>query len=389
MGQATPVIDIETPIEALSALCEKLANKDQANGYVGTDEEGYANLASVAGRDDTLANLLALVPTDAELSAPSNYPGMLFVGNGTLQYPIGLASPNVVPVYPVGTPAQNGAAILAAYARAKTMNPSATNRIQVRVQFGHYTFDTNDLDMDTNYIDLVGEDWPILDCANGGTINLQSGLTTFRFAGFRIARTPAAVFILINSTDLSGAVVEDLEITAGTPTSNLCQWSSGVNSLAGTFRRIRTSVNGTFGAKASTSFAVTASFENCEATADNCFGSSTIAASPGLCSGDWRNVRIVGSYALATSGRVERCHFRQTGASRVGLYVLAAATAKVYHTTIITNGSGTCVDRVGSETPTAALAAVIAGGGSGGSSGLGASVTNSVTGGVLYDADIT
>lgn len=60
-----------------------------------------------------------------------------------------------------GTPAENGAALLAAYAKAKTLTPngqprSATNRVTVLVAPGQYDLGAGQLTMDAEFIDVAG-----------------------------------------------------------------------------------------------------------------------------------------------------------------------------------------------------------------------------------------
>lgn len=69
----------------------------------------------------------------------------------------GLSGTNYVYVAGNGTAAQNGTALLNAYATAKTMSPSASNRITVIVAPGVYTYPSQ-LTLDTPYIDMVSLD---------------------------------------------------------------------------------------------------------------------------------------------------------------------------------------------------------------------------------------
>jgi hypothetical protein len=58
--------------------------------------------------------------------------------------------------------ATNGLNLIAAYAQAKTLSPSATNRIAVIVPSGRYDLGTTGLQINTPYIDLIGQ---TTDCA--------------------------------------------------------------------------------------------------------------------------------------------------------------------------------------------------------------------------------
>lgn len=57
-----------------------------------------------------------------------------------------------------GTDTENATELQSAYNTAKTMSPSATNRITVVAGIGNYDFGTSSFDMDTQYIDLVSLD---------------------------------------------------------------------------------------------------------------------------------------------------------------------------------------------------------------------------------------
>ena len=57
-----------------------------------------------------------------------------------------------------GTDIQNAAELQAAYDQAKTLTPSATNRITVIAAPGNYNFEANEFIMDTQFIDLVSLD---------------------------------------------------------------------------------------------------------------------------------------------------------------------------------------------------------------------------------------
>lgn len=72
-------------------------------------------------------------------------------------------STSVVSVESAGTPAFNGAALLAAYAQAKTLAPngaalSAANRATVVIEPGVYDLDGQTLSLDTQFVDIIGSD---------------------------------------------------------------------------------------------------------------------------------------------------------------------------------------------------------------------------------------
>jgi hypothetical protein len=80
--------------------------------------------------------------------------------DGNLEYlqGLGLAGTNYVFVSANGTDVENATELNAAYTLAKTMSPSATNRITIVAAPGYYNFGDVDFIMDTEYIDLVSLD---------------------------------------------------------------------------------------------------------------------------------------------------------------------------------------------------------------------------------------
>lgn len=80
--------------------------------------------------------------------------------DGNLLYleSLGLAGTQYVFVSANGTDVENAAELQAAYDTAKTMSPTASNRITVIAAPGNYNFEGTQFVMDTEYIDLVSLD---------------------------------------------------------------------------------------------------------------------------------------------------------------------------------------------------------------------------------------
>ena len=70
----------------------------------------------------------------------------------------GLSGTQYVYVSANGTDVENAAELQAAYNTAKTMSPSATNRITIIAAPGKYNFNLGGFNLDTEYIDLVSLD---------------------------------------------------------------------------------------------------------------------------------------------------------------------------------------------------------------------------------------
>lgn len=121
-----------------SVTASKLAN----NAVVG---------ASIA--DYTISN--ADISTNAAI-ALSKIDGLESI-LAELQQAVSYSNAASVTVEVTGDEIVNGQNLQAAYAMAKTMNPSASNRVAVIVPPGRYDVGTNGLVMDTEYVDLIGQ----------------------------------------------------------------------------------------------------------------------------------------------------------------------------------------------------------------------------------------
>lgn len=104
-----------------------------------------------------------------------------------------------VSVEAAGSPAYNGASLLAAYAQAKTLTPngsalSATNRASVIVEPGMYDFDGQSLTLDTEFVDLVGLDEKntVLHTTNASTIVQSADDVAIRDLTAKCTNTAAA-----------------------------------------------------------------------------------------------------------------------------------------------------------------------------------------------------
>jgi hypothetical protein len=103
------------------------------------------------------------LPSSSPLTGTEVLP--IVQGNQTLKTTVqdianlaGLSGTNFIYVAADGTDTANATALSAAYTTAKTMSPSATNRITIVAAPGYYNFGTSVFTMDTQYIDLVSLD---------------------------------------------------------------------------------------------------------------------------------------------------------------------------------------------------------------------------------------
>jgi hypothetical protein len=123
------------------------------------------------------------LPSSSPLTGTEVLP--IVQGNQTLKTTVqdianlaGLSGTNFIYVAADGTDTANATALSAAYTTAKTMSPSATNRITIIAAPGKFNFGSSAFVMDTQYIDLVSLDGNrsiIFNSSNiGGTISITA-----------------------------------------------------------------------------------------------------------------------------------------------------------------------------------------------------------------------
>ena len=103
------------------------------------------------------------LPSSSPLTGTEVLP--IVQGNETLKTTVqdianlaGISGTNFIYVAANGTDTANATALSTTYNTAKTMSPSATNRITIVAAPGYYNFGTSVFTMDTQYIDLVSLD---------------------------------------------------------------------------------------------------------------------------------------------------------------------------------------------------------------------------------------
>ena len=110
--------------------------------------------AKVSSNDSTAGYLNGKLVAGANISLTENNNG----GNETLTISSGLIGANYLYVSASSTHAANAVELQAKYDLAKTMGPSAINRIVIVAAPGYYNFGGTIFTMDTQYIDLVSLD---------------------------------------------------------------------------------------------------------------------------------------------------------------------------------------------------------------------------------------
>jgi hypothetical protein len=136
---------------------------NRPGGYVAIDGDGHLRVAGVIVRTETAAAMASILLDEGELAYETDT-GRVKAGDGLTLGGVPLtewASSSTVVVRATGSATQNGSALLAAYAQAKTMTPngaalSALNRATVLVGPGVYDLDSDTLELDASFVDLVG-----------------------------------------------------------------------------------------------------------------------------------------------------------------------------------------------------------------------------------------
>jgi len=137
------------------------SQRDQPLGFAGLDTQSAIN-ALVKVRYMTHSDLNLIVPAAGELVVTSDTKELRYgdgISNGG--FSASLSSESCIYVSPTGgTALESGAAVVAAFQVAKSMNPygqpkSATNRVTVLLGIGEYDFN-NLFTFDVPFVDLVG-----------------------------------------------------------------------------------------------------------------------------------------------------------------------------------------------------------------------------------------
>ena len=107
------------------------------------------------------------------------------------------------------TPVENAAAYNAVYAHAKTLSPTDTDRISIRVPHGLYDFGATGCTADTDWIDIVGDQMAVR-----GDWSLRPDFDDVTRAGVRFIADPGVVALTITAND---AVIRGVDTAHSTP----------------------------------------------------------------------------------------------------------------------------------------------------------------------------
>lgn len=378
-------------LDGLSASdFEQAANKDQADGYAGLNEDGHL-VGPIFAEVKTAAEHAGTTPDVGRLLCKSDrYPGFA-IGDGEtaggLDIGSGLISSDALIIVLRGaTDSASADNIRAAYTAAKALTPggnalSATNRATVLIPPGVYDFGTGNgtnhgLQLDAQYVDLMGLN------ANPRTTRLTSAIGTdtrgtveqtvddVRLANLHLAitstggsggtsDTPAAYFpngnlptCEIRNCLFSSAATTRASMRVGVEYSGTyIDCISGRDSFgylaaaSGVFIRC---IGGIRSFGASTSGVASGKFIDCVGDTQSFGGGSA-----GTATGHFLRCRLgvatgysialgVTSWGGTFTGLMEDCFWKVTGANSIALRV--GASARVYNSTLIGTGSAKSID---------------------------------------------
>ncbi len=159
--------DLQSALAEMAAEFQLVSEKDQPNGYLSLDENGHA-VGTYRITGGNYADFEGIAPALDQLIHIRDH-GIVAIGDGVTVrgVPISaLRSQSALIVQATGTPAENAAALQAAYEKAKTLTPygnarSATNRVTLFLTPGVYDFGAGDgtnngWRLNGSYIDVVG-----------------------------------------------------------------------------------------------------------------------------------------------------------------------------------------------------------------------------------------
>jgi hypothetical protein len=317
--------DGRTP-ELAAAYKALLDNANSADGVAVLNGDGNLQIAGIIPRADTAAAINGLV-LDANEVAVCSDTHEIRIGDAVTPGGIAVAanSSSRIECNATGTPAQNGQRLIDLYTAAKLLTPggsalATTNRAKVRLLAGRYDITAiSTLAIDTQYVDLEGEDKDSVIIVVNGDHNLQISANDFRLSNLTLEYTGtgsnsqgAAHITAATTTAQRWTNVHIAGGTAFPATSFL----STLATFAGTYFRVTTTCPNLFSAFASaTDLTCSATFEQCEiqgglATAQwgGGFGGRIETSNPNIFTGIIRRCRVTATHlGICVRGVMEQC----------------------------------------------------------------------------------
>lgn len=324
---ATP----RSPRPFTAAYATLLDNAGQPDGVVTADSDG-AIQCRILMRFGTKAQIDVIVLQVGE-SAWTTDTHELRVGDGSTSggLTVGTSSLCSVSVSATGTAAQNGAALVAAYALAKLLTPqgaaiSITNRADIRLAEGIYDISATGLSMDTAGIDIIGAGsyYTTIVTAATGRIVVTLGASDYRFRGLRITSSDATVMLTMSTTGTYTVIWEDVWFNTNDSTKS-CTSVANLITIAGRLRNVRTEGQRLLGN--ATSITISALIEDCVA-GNNSFASGTSVGTVGSLTGGIYRTKMFGTACFVTVNCLMRDCDWYDRIRKVG------SSAEIYYTTV-------------------------------------------------------
>jgi len=187
MQAISTVTDLQATLDAKLTQALLDTQIGVPDGIARLDSNGDLSDYRLIVRQETTASAASIVFSAGEICQRTDGQKAVTIGDnsttGGVAISVDLNSSACVFVKSTGTPAQNGTALIAAYAAAKILTPngsalSATNRATLLIGPGKYDLVTASLNVDTQFVDIVGigepDDVFITSAGNGnnsGTLN--------------------------------------------------------------------------------------------------------------------------------------------------------------------------------------------------------------------------
>jgi hypothetical protein len=287
---------------------EQAANKNVVNGYAGIGADGSIP-ATLIARIGTAAEINALVLESGEIAWTTDTFSLRLgdgvTAGGKVINVVAQSSTTTITLECLGSAAQNGAALVAAYTAAKLLTPNnvalgARNPAFIRLLAGVYQH--TGFNLDSPYVRIIGLGPEFTVIENASTFQItasnESYLKGIRFTGNNDGVTAQDCRVAV-TTPAGGmnCYWEDIFLdTNGSTTNNAMSMTgaSAANPIGGYFKRVRTVGQRFWGNVAAAK--TTALFEDCQAGNQSFFGaSSNVGNNGGIFSGTLRRCTITGT----------------------------------------------------------------------------------------------
>ncbi len=267
-----------------TALDDFIANANLPDGPLVLSADSTVT-AIFIHRTGTVAEIDAIVLEDGEIAITTDTI-TLRIGDGVTAggtiLTVGLDSTSTISLSSLGTPAQNGVALVAAYTLAAALTPNnsaktTTNRARLALFPGVYTLQAQ-LSLE-NFVDIIGfGHQPTIETKDTDTAHVRWSAKDVVLKNLRFTSSTNTFMMRLDIPFGFKALCEDLffDCLAETFAVNTIPIASG--NMVGTFRRCTTNGTDLFGSDSTNGWTVdsTTLFEDCEG-GDHSFGGAEFA----------------------------------------------------------------------------------------------------------------